>query len=913
MKNRYYRLLPLVAGVVMATSCQNILNDENDALSGKSSNSNMIAVDGQDYTNAVPGIIIVKLSPQAVSQYKSNAYRVSTRGTAANPITKALHEIRATHMEPYFVPSERFAARQHAAGLDRWMTVKFDDERSAPLIANVMAGVEGVEAVELAWLEERPHVKVVKDNTATSARHTRASRAAQAQMDDPYLAKQWHYSNDGSISPLSKAGADINLFDAWKQTTGNRKVIVNVVDGGIDPTHEDLKANFDKENSYNFIMQADGTRKGKGNIYPDADGHGTHVAGTIAATNGNGLGVCGIAGGDGTEGSGVVLLNSQVYGASDESSYGSSSGIPYGADHGAVISQNSWGYSAPGPLTLPKYDQDAIDYFIRYAGCDENGNQLPDAPMKGGVVIFAAGNDGLDVQQWPASYSECISVSAMAWDFTATPYTNRGTWVSLMAPGGDMARFPTTGGVYSTLPGSSYGYMQGTSMACPHVSGVAALVVSKFGGQGFTADKLKQILLSSVRPYDINALNPVVKGRVGLGFIDAALAVETNGGEAPETPKDLNVKSQSYTTATLQWSATRDADDVLKTAHHYKLYVSDRQIGQADLASLTPIIVYGEEKAEGSAISQEVSKLGDGTTYYFAIVAEDKFGQQSAPTYTVATLPLNNAPEVDGVTLENLYNIDSRSSLDLELPIIDRDGHSWTYSNSGDLFGVTVNREGDKLKVHVDPIAEVGQTHQFSIRLRDQYGKETVLPISYRISRYQLPYVAKPMAGMLLSMEEGSRTIDVASIFGTARGAALTYAASVTDGNVAETSVEGSKVTIKGKKIGTTELLISVTDKMGNTAANRVQLSIVRKSDQLAGLVGSPVVSSGVLKMVADPSIYSAQLMVTTMRGELEIQETRKVNSQGMLELDVQKLRPGTYYVIVKAIGKSCRMAFIKH
>lgn len=91
--------------------------------------------------------------------------------------------------------------------------------------------------------------------------------------------------------------------------------------------------------------------------------------------------------------------------------------IKYGTDNGAVISQNSWGFEYPGPSQIPASIREAIDYFIKYAGCDNNGNQLPDSPMKGGMVIFAAGNDDKDFKSYPSAYPPVVSVSAMAPDF----------------------------------------------------------------------------------------------------------------------------------------------------------------------------------------------------------------------------------------------------------------------------------------------------------------------------------------------------------------------------------------------------------------------------------------------------------------------------------------------------------------
>lgn len=175
---------------------------------------------------------------------------------------------------------------------------------------------------------------------------------------------QWHYKNFG-ITPRSVEGADINLFEAWKQTTGSPNVIVSIVDGGIDGSHEDLKDNLwinegeipgngidddgngfiDDVYGYNFVSD-------KGEITLDEAGHGTHVAGTVAARNNNGIGVSGVAGGDGTPNSGARLMSCQIFEGANGSGQGAGATV-YGANNGAVISQNSWGYDYPGPGNIP--------------------------------------------------------------------------------------------------------------------------------------------------------------------------------------------------------------------------------------------------------------------------------------------------------------------------------------------------------------------------------------------------------------------------------------------------------------------------------------------------------------------------------------------------------------------------------
>ena len=143
--------------------------------------------------------------------------------------------------------------------------------------------------------------------------------------------------------------------------------------------------------------------------------------------------------------------------------------------------------------------------------------------MKGGIVIFAAGNEDDDYLAYPASYQKVLSVASIAPDYVKAWYSNYADWVDVTAPGGTQGlgyKYTDKCMVLSTLPNNGYGYMQGTSMACPHVSGIAALVVSKKGGPGFTPDALRKMLVEGVK--DIDSYNPVYQGKM-LSLIHISL------------------------------------------------------------------------------------------------------------------------------------------------------------------------------------------------------------------------------------------------------------------------------------------------------------------------------------------------------------------------------------------------------
>ena len=390
-------------------------------------------------------------------------------------------------------------------------------------------------------------------------------RAARL-FNDPQLSRQWHYNNNGdkTVASTSRAGADINAQDAWAITAGNPGVVVAIVDQGVKYTHPDLAANMwintqekngatgadddgngyiDDIYGYNFVTRGavswdrevwvGGENKGD-------SGHGTHVAGTVAAVNNNGVGVCGVAGGTGRN-DGVKLMSCQIFSGNDATSGAittSAEAIKYAADNGAAIIQCSFGSKAGAYTSDSAYERgsgvqyNAIKYFIESQNCDAVG---------GGVVIFAAGNDATAMSGYPGAYHDYISVTSFSPDYLPAYYTNYGPGCNISAPGGDYKisadAAKTYAEVLSTVPselseynGADYGFMQGTSMACPHVSGVAALGLSYAleKGKKFTLDEFKTMILTSVNDMETyldgsktGLVLADYRKKMGTGSIDA--------------------------------------------------------------------------------------------------------------------------------------------------------------------------------------------------------------------------------------------------------------------------------------------------------------------------------------------------------------------------------------------------------
>lgn len=358
---------------------------------------------------------------------------------------------------------------------------------------------------------------------------------AYMEPDDYYYTEglQWAPYNDGTFyfnlwGPLADflgipitAGADIDANLAWDITTGSHDVIVAVIDTGVDYNHEDLAGNMWVNtgssggiHGYDFYNNDDNPM--------DEHGHGTHVAGTICAQGNNQVGVAGVAWQ-------CQIMALRFLGA-DGSGYTSDaiSAIEYAVDNGAKISNNSWGGE-------PEFS-DGL-----YAA-------IQNAAVSGHLFIAAAGNGGSDgvgdnndsTADYPSSFDldNIISVASTNANDDLSSFSNYGSSrVDLGAPGEDIVSTYTIAGDYEIA--------SGTSMAAPHVAGVAVLVASMHPEWGYT--EIKNRILSTTRP-----LTSLAGKTVTGGVLNALNAVQ-EPATAPAAPTSLSATAVSDTEITLTW------------------------------------------------------------------------------------------------------------------------------------------------------------------------------------------------------------------------------------------------------------------------------------------------------------------------------------------------------------------------
>jgi thermitase len=351
-----------------------------------------------------------------------------------------------------------------ASEVMRW--VSHSCERLAPLGASVLRLNRATDAESVRdLLLALPSVRYVERNYLVFT------------CNDPLSSQQWGLTR-------------IQAAQAWAIATPQRTVYLAIIDTGVDATHPDLAQRVRRYS--NGTVYGYNTQLNNANTH-DFHGHGTHCAGIAAAHTGNGVGIAGVASTAPVQIMPVKVLNDQGIGTMTDVARG----IIWAADNGAHVLSLSLGGNA-GTQQLA----DAVNY----------------AWNRGCVVVAAAGNNGSNAPFYPAAYENALAVAASDPNDRLTDFSQYGTWVDIAAPGSS---------ILSTVPGNRYEVWSGTSMACPHVAGAAALIWSCV--PSLTNQQLRLALENNadpVQPYWFGGIGEG-KGRLNLyRALQAALQME---------------------------------------------------------------------------------------------------------------------------------------------------------------------------------------------------------------------------------------------------------------------------------------------------------------------------------------------------------------------------------------------------
>ena len=621
----------------------------------------------------------------------------------------------------------------------------------------------------------------------------------------------------------------------------------------------------------------------------------------IAASNDNGLGINGIAGG--SKGKPGVRIMSCVILMDDPNEPGktlngsSYDGMVWAADHGAIISSNSWTYVYESETDASRGRVGsmgaAIDYFIEYAGCDkETGNQRPDSPMKGGVVIFAAGNDGWQ-HAWPSMYDKVIAVGAIGSKGSRAYYSNFGDWVDICAPGGDAKVGPQ---ILSCVSGSKYGNMQGTSMACPHVSGVAALIVSHFGGPGFTNEMLVERLLKGASTKKAPYL-----GKVGP-LVDAMGSFTYDSTVAPD-PADAVKCSATSNYITCTWKVTADRDDV-KT-YGYRVFVSS---DRSDFESLDPAVVpqglrYSDVEVlrvpVGEDISVTLDDLGFETDYYLAVAAYDYAGNFSALSgISEIRTGVNSAPVIT-LPSDLALTYKAFEKRTFEISISEPDNHEFKVSTDSDSDAFSSWFSNNVLHCTIDALKAEYGTHTVVITATDKYGLAATYKLTYEVLANHAPEVIGSVENIFFSAIGASKEKSLAELFRDADGETLDYNYSNSVAGVAHLYPTEGIVRISATGFGLTESTITATDARGESAVVRFRI-FVQNPGRAVDIYPNPVKTQLNIRPASEGQL---EVTITNKIGAVVYYGKSDVSPFYPLEINVKDFVPGSYSVRINGAG----------
>lgn len=830
---------------------------------------------------ADPSFVKVLFSDEMTTLIEEDLSRGSlkTRSSELNGVAETLG---VESMERLFPFAGEFEPRTRKEGLHRWYKVVYASDVPVTRAAETFSELQGVEYVE----------EPIKASLTTN---------------DKYWGDQWALNN------THYPGRDVDVQNVWDvYTVGNPDVIVAVIDGGIDLKHADLAWNCLESGHKSYVY-------GANNVVGHS--HGTHVAGTIAAVSNNGIGIAGIAGGDYAKGRrGISLLSQQCFYTvgSGQNAYDRGgdfeTAIKEAADKGALIASNSWGYNfdenddgqiTGAELAAARSAHEnvhyysiarAIDYFVKYAGCDNNGNQLPGSLMKGGLVVFASGNDNIPYGP-PANYEPCLAVGAITSTGSRAYFSNYGDWVDLCAPGSN---------VISTYPGGSYVSYSGTSMACPHVSGVAALVVSFFGGQGFTVDDLKSRLLEGAKDIGLGT------GSKPIGsLVDAYGAFVTGDGGTPSPVEDFTAVPLGHNLR-LDFNGGGGAYGYVALAARSEAALRNTSMTMLDDGIESSHLVIADPEAPMEPRSISLLGLEPDTDYYVALAAYS-YGRRYSELSPIKKIHTgeNGKPTI---TVDPSVTFVFRQYEEADVPFTLADPDMDTLQVSFQTNGRATLREYEDGRWHFRLTCQAVRapaSFQATLIVSDRFGARSMRTFNYSVLENIAPVLSAPIDPVVMSAVGQSVDIELPSHFSDEDGETLEYKVNSLDTDILGAElVSGKTLRITTRALGLGQVRASAFDAMGANA--RCDISVlVREPGEKVTLLEGPVFSDKLTILAAEKET-STIIRLVSASGTVVAQTSGQFSAFNPVVLDTRQLAPGLYTLYVDIAGDVVRRSVVK-
>ena len=518
--------------------------------------------------------------------------------------------------------------------------------------------------------------------------------------------------------------------------------------------------------------------------------------------------------------------------------------------------------------------------------------------MKGGIVIFAAGNEGQNFSS--SDYDGMVSVTSVGADYKRAYYTNYGSWCDVAAPGGDVKKGNQ---VLSTLPGNKYGKMQGTSMACPHVSGIAALILARYGGPGYTPDALRKRLEESVT--DISAQNAGYY--LGKGLVNAYKAVAGSGGVAPEKPTGLSVSAQSNNIK-FSVAVPEDADDGKPSA----IFIYYSKTNFTSTKNVMFGMFYVENQKVGEVLSGSITGAEFNTEYYVAAQAVDLAGNKSALTERVkVSTGGNNAPVIKALSPVE-FTLKPHESVAASFEIEEPDGHFYNIDlEPGSAGAVLDTLTREKPKVRISGPNTPSGTYTAEMTVTDYYGLASATKVKYTVLENHKPVLVKEMEDRFYtSKASGTEEVDVADYFYDEDGEDLTYKFEFSNPDVANMTYSDRKFLITTMNYGTSEITVTGTDVRGESVSASFKVMVTDGSKELT-CYPNPV--KNVLNLRLGKECNSISVKVIAASGAVFFKGSfTGVTPFEPVKVDMSAASAGAYTVVVNADGKEIKSNIVK-
>lgn len=528
---------------------------------------------------------------------------------------------------------------------------------------------------------------------------------------------------------------------------------------------------------------------------------------------------------------------------------------------------------------------------------------------------------------------QVIAVSSTGPTGKKATYSNYGKWVDIAAPGGENGAYPM-GNVYSTVTGNQFGQMSGTSMACPHVSGVAALVVSRYGGEGFTNTKLKEILLESADYDKLYDVNPDYKARqvsalistpdkLGVGALDAYKAVTFLGDVEDDddddeltdaTPDPVTHVEATATpnSITVTWEATETAG---KPTFEYNLYISEKDMSSMDLNPNDYIEgvsfdkVHGDGKKAGEKISYTFNNTKHSTTYYLAVQSESvtfKYSEVS-PQISITT-PANLPPAISPD--ENIaVTLKATQKQSFEFNISDPENDNLTVWLEGESDVAKLNRNGNTATITIDALKGAAGTYTATLYVRDAVYNTASVEIAYTILPNNAPVSMKGFSNLVLDKGQ-SATFNLEEYFSDADGDKLSYVFESSESSAVTCAVQGNTLTVSALSYGSSDITVLAKDGRNATSGTATMKVLARNTKEAADVYPTSVQSTLNIRTATDGN---ADILITGASGAAVYTKTSVATGPfNPHTINASEWGAGVYSVEVTVNGKKCKKTVVK-